>query len=214
MVGAAGDQIAAGVGACQPHRPGGRVGAVLAELDHLGAVDQGQELLRARHLYGRGAREVGASGEFLLHGLQNRRVGMTETDRAVAHAVFDVLAAVGVPDPASQAARDEPWCQDRVLIVPLRVGVASTWNQVMSQFLDTSGDLQVMEPKRMAVWIHTQLRTDLGLRSAVALLAGGSQATVDLSGWRPRSRPRGRTTGTCPPEFARGLSQFFGRHPL
>ena len=180
MVGAAGDQIAAGVGACQPHRPGGRVGAVLAKLDHLGAVDQGQELLRARHLYGRGAREVGASGEFLLHGLQNRRVGMAETDRAVAHAVFDVLAAVGVPDAASQAARDEPWRQDRVLIVPFRVGVASAWDQVMSQFLDTSWDLQIMEPKRMAVWIHTQLRTDyrvpVGRRPPRRRLAGDGRS--------------------------------------
>ena len=50
MVGAAGDQVAPGVGAGEPHRARGRVRAVLAELDHLGAVDQAEELLGARDL--------------------------------------------------------------------------------------------------------------------------------------------------------------------
>ena len=50
MIGAAGDQIAAGIGAGESHGARGRIRAVLAELHHVGAVDQAEELLGARHL--------------------------------------------------------------------------------------------------------------------------------------------------------------------
>jgi hypothetical protein len=80
---------------------------------------------------------------------------MTEPNRAVAHAIFDVLTPVRIPDTTSQAAGDESWRQDRILIIPLGVGVASAWDQVMSSFPDARGDLQIMEPKRIPVWIQT-----------------------------------------------------------
>ena len=50
MVGADGDQVAAGIGARQLDGAGGRVRAVLAELHHLGASYEAEKLLRARHL--------------------------------------------------------------------------------------------------------------------------------------------------------------------
>ena len=138
VVGAAADQIAAGIGARQPHRPGGRIRSVLAELDHLGAVDQVEELLGARHLHRRGTGEVAAPLEFPLRRLQDRRIGVPQADRPVAHAVFDVLLALGIPDPAAQAARNEPRRADRILIIALGIGVAAAWNQRVGALLEIS----------------------------------------------------------------------------
>ena len=152
VVGAAGDHVAPGIGAGEAHRARGRVGAVLAELDHLGAVDQRQEALRARHLERRGAGEVAAAHQLALRRIDHRGIGVAEPDRAVAHAVLDVLVAVGVPHPAAEPARDEAGRQDRVLVVALGVGVAAARDQVMGHF---------PQARRypMAVQAHCTLRT-------------------------------------------------------
>ena len=73
---------------------------------------------------------------------------MAEPDRAIAHAVLDVLAAVGVEHPAS--ARDEPGREDRVVIVALGVNMAATGNQVMGHFPQA-------RPTPMAVQAHCTL---------------------------------------------------------
>ena len=151
MVGAARDQVAPGVGAGEAHRARGRIRAVLAELDHLGAVDQRQELLGARHLDRRRAGEVAAAQQLALHRVDHRGIGVAEPDRAVAHAVLDVLAAVAVPHPAAAPARDEPGRQDRVLIVALGVGVAAARDQVV-------GELAQARRYLMAVQAHCSLR--------------------------------------------------------
>ena len=50
VIGATGDNVAARVGSRQPNGPGCRIGPVLAELHHLGPIDQSQELFSAFHL--------------------------------------------------------------------------------------------------------------------------------------------------------------------
>src|SRR6516225_7796225 len=50
MVGAAGDEIATGISSGEPHGTGGGVRAVLAEFDHLRAIDQAKELLGTGNL--------------------------------------------------------------------------------------------------------------------------------------------------------------------
>jgi hypothetical protein len=60
--------------------------------------------------------------------------------------------------------------------------MASTWDQVMGQLLHARWDLQIMEPKRMPVWIHTQLRADPGFLLVIALLGRGGRQTLHVSG--------------------------------
>ena len=106
MVGADGDQVAAGVGAGELDRGGGRVGAVLAELHHLGAAIEAEELLGAVDLDGRRPGEVAAADQLpRATASTHRAIGVAEPDRAVAHAVFDVLVAVDVPHVAPSRAR-------------------------------------------------------------------------------------------------------------
>jgi hypothetical protein len=136
VVGAAGDQVTAGVGAGQPDRAGGGVRSVTAELHHLGAVDQLQEGLGAGRLDRRRAGEVAAAQQFALHGLDHGGIGVTEADGAVAHPVLDVLTAVHVPDPAAGAARDECRREDRILIITLGVGVTPARDQLMGPRLE------------------------------------------------------------------------------
>ena len=70
-------------GVDEAHALGGRD----QRLDQLGPVD---------HL-GMIVAEVEAVGDGALDGLDHRRMGMAEQQRAVAHAVVDVLVAVDVP---------------------------------------------------------------------------------------------------------------------
>ena len=191
MVGAARDQVAPGVGAGEAHRARGRVRAVLAELDHLGAVDQRQEALRARHLERRGAGEVAAAHQLAPRRVDHRGIGVAEPDRAVAHAVLDVLPAVGVPHPAAEPARDEPGRQDRVLVVALGVGVAAARDQVM-------GHVPQARRYPMPVHAHCMLRASAGGASRPSL-HGSSPASGNAfprlararrgRGWRISRRP-------------------------
>ena len=131
MVAADGDTVAAGEGARQPHAAVERVGAVLAELDHVGPLDDRQELLRALDLDAGRAREVGAHGQCALSGFQDRRKCMAERDRAQSHAVFDELVAVDVPDVAAETALHDAGHVIGKLIGPLGIGMATPRDQCL-----------------------------------------------------------------------------------
>src|SRR5690606_34629061 len=59
------------------------------------------------------------------------RIGMTEADGAIAHAVFDIFMPVDIEDMRAGTALDETGCQNRVLIVALGIGVTAAGNKRM-----------------------------------------------------------------------------------
>jgi hypothetical protein len=96
---------------------------------------------------------------------------MTEGDGAVAHPVFDVLPAIGVPDPASEAARDETGREDRILIIALGVGVAPAGNQVVRDVLEARRELPAVNWKSlelMTVRAHSPLPQSLSAPGTAA----------------------------------------------
>ena len=56
---------------------------------------------------------------------------MTQSHGPVAHAIFDIFIAIDIEDMRTAAALDETRCQNRVLIVALGIGVATTGNKRM-----------------------------------------------------------------------------------
>ena len=108
-------------------------------------VHEAEKLLRARHLECRWPREVAAVVERLARGLHDRGVCVPEADGPVAHAVLDELVAVGIPDAAARAARNEAWRENRILIVALGVGVASAWNEGVGLLLQPPRSLKSID---------------------------------------------------------------------
>src|ERR1700722_14484424 len=100
MIAADRDTITAGVGACKPDRAIERVGSVLAELDHIRPLYQGQKFLRAVDLQARRSCEIAAHRQCALYGFDDGRERVPERDRAQSHAVLDELVAIHVPDVA------------------------------------------------------------------------------------------------------------------
>ena len=158
MVGAAGNQIATGIGPGKTHGRGGRGRAVLTELDHLGALDQREELLRTCQFDRRRTGEITASVEFSFYCFDDWGIGMPQADGPASHPVVDVFAPLSIPNPTPRAARDKRRCQDRVLIVPLGVGVAPSRNEVMSEVFQARGNPQPVKRKLMTVRTHATLR--------------------------------------------------------
>src|SRR5690606_29100753 len=113
---------------------GSRVGAVLAEFHHLGAMDDAQECFGAIGLDARRPHEIRAAPHGGHRRVEHGLKGMAETHRPVAHAEFDEFVAVDVPDATALASFDKPRSQYRILIVALRVGMAATWNQPVRPF--------------------------------------------------------------------------------
>ncbi len=139
MIGAARDQIPTGMGPRKPDRARRRIGAVAAELDHFGAGNRLQERLRALDLDSRRPREVRSLFHRLPRRGENRFIAMAETDGAVAHAVFDELVSIDVPDPAPLAALDEAGRQHGILVVAFRIGMAAAGNDRMGAFAQLVG---------------------------------------------------------------------------
>lgn len=131
MIPAAGNHVTPGIGACQTHCAGCCVRTILAELDHFGSVDQFEKAFRAIHLDGAWAREVAPVLQRIAHSLQDRRIGMAQPHRPVAHAIFDIFIAIDIDDMRTATALDESRRQNRVLIIALGIGVATTGNKRM-----------------------------------------------------------------------------------
>ena len=145
MVGTARDEIAACIGASQTHGSGGRIRTVLAELDHLRAVDHMEELFCAGHLDRCRTREVTSIREFALSCLHDRRIGMAKAYGPIAHAVFYVGVAISIPDLGTRAADDKTGRKNRVLVITLRVCVASAWDEFMRAALQNTGSVELAE---------------------------------------------------------------------
>src|SRR5690606_5542563 len=86
-----------------------------------------------------GPREVGAKFQRLAYRPQDRRISVTEANRAVAHSVLDVFVAVRIPDVAAGTARNEGRRQDGILVVPLGIGVCSAWNDFVCPAIEPIG---------------------------------------------------------------------------
>ena len=78
---------------------------------------------------------------------------MAETDRAVAHAVLDVLVAVDVPDAAAGAALYEARSKYGILVVALCVGVAAAGNQRVRSLFQTSRVLETPKLLHLAALV-------------------------------------------------------------
>ena len=72
-----------------------------------------------------GPGKVRAKREALLGGGDHLWVSVPKPDGPKTHAIFDEFIAIDIPHPAAVAARDETGCEDRILIVALRIGVAA-----------------------------------------------------------------------------------------
>jgi len=127
---ATGDQVPSGGGAGQADRGRGRVGAVLAKLDHVAGRHQFQQAFRRDDFERRGAGEVHAVFQF---GPDRRHDGlerMPQRDRTIARGEFDVPIAVGVPDMTALATDEEPGGQLRVFRIGFRMAMSAARNHL------------------------------------------------------------------------------------
>ena len=106
MVAADGHPRAPGGGAGETHRGGGDVGAVLRELHHVGGRDGPGSVPRPRPPRWTAGRSC-CRGRVPPHRLDDRWVGVTETDRPQPGAVLDVAVAVDVPHVGTAAVADD-----------------------------------------------------------------------------------------------------------
>lgn len=67
---------------------------------------------------------------------------MSEADRTQAHAVFNKIISIHVPDVASQAAFDKRRCVQRILVVTLCVNVGSARDKRVGPLLQRLGSVE------------------------------------------------------------------------
>ena len=131
MLPADGNHVPAGVRPREANRGGRGIGAVDAELDHLGTGNQVDHALSRFAFEPVRPDEIDSLGHLALRGADNRLESVAEGRGAQPAAELHELIAVDVPDPASGAAVYHRRHAGRILVVALSVGVRAAGDEAL-----------------------------------------------------------------------------------
>src|SRR5579872_4466763 len=130
MLGAEGDHRPPGIGARQLHRRGRDARAVFGELDHLGARNEIDDILRGLRFDPGWPREVRAGRHLLDRGVDDGLVPVAEAHGAQPHAPIEEAATLVVPHARAVAAFEIPRRVARKLVIAFAVGMRSAGDNI------------------------------------------------------------------------------------
>src|SRR5215472_5977066 len=131
MLSADGNHVPAGVRPRKAHRGGSGIGAIDAELDHLGAGNQVDHTLGRFAFEAVRPDEIDSLSQLALRGADNRLESVAEGRGAQPAAELHELIAVDVPDPASGSAVYHRRHASRILVVALSVGMRAAGDEAL-----------------------------------------------------------------------------------